>query len=105
MASDSKKRGPAVGLPVQAPRSMTPVADSPGTTPSPAVDAASDTGVPAENSVNFYLALREAGVSAELHVYEQGQHGFGLAPFDPVLASWTDRCKDWMRIRGLLLND
>ena len=61
-----------------------------------------DTGVPAENSVAFYLALRDAGVPAELHVYEEGSHGFGLAPNDPVLSSWTDRWADWARDRGLL---
>jgi acetyl esterase/lipase len=33
-----------------------------------------------ENSVLFYSALRRAGVAAELHVYERGPHGFGLAP-------------------------
>lgn len=61
-----------------------------------------DTGVPAENSVRFYLALRRAGVPAELHIYERGRHGVGLAPADPVLRTWTDRMFDWMRGRGLL---
>ena len=42
-----------------------------------------DTGVPAENSVMFYLALRRAGVPAELHIYEQGEHGLGLARTTP----------------------
>ena len=37
-----------------------------------------DTGVPAENSVTFYLALRKAKVPAELHIYEPGAHGVGL---------------------------
>ena len=36
--------------------------------------------VPAENSVLFYMALRKAGVPAEMHIYEQGPHGVGLAP-------------------------
>jgi acetyl esterase/lipase len=61
-----------------------------------------DEGVPAENSVAFYLALREAGVPAELHIYEHGRHGVGLAPDDPVLSTWADRLEDWMRRRGLL---
>ena len=50
----------------------------------------------------FYLALRKAGVPAELHIYERGGHGFGLAHDDPVLASWPRRCADWLRRRGLL---
>jgi acetyl esterase/lipase len=61
-----------------------------------------DTGVPSENSVLFYLALRKAGVPAELHIYEKGRHGVGLAPELPALKSWPQRCIDWMRGRGLL---
>jgi acetyl esterase/lipase len=61
-----------------------------------------DQGVPAENSVLFYLALRRAGVPAELHIYERGRHGVGLAPDDPVLSSWPQRLADWLRVRGLL---
>ena len=38
-----------------------------------------DTAVPPENSIAFYLALRKAGVPAELHIYERGPHGVGLA--------------------------
>jgi len=64
-----------------------------------------DTGVRAENSILFYLALREAKIPAEMHIYEKGQHGFGLARgkrFDPILSTWPDRCRDWMGVRGLL---
>jgi acetyl esterase/lipase len=61
-----------------------------------------DTGVPAENSVLFYLALRKAGVPAEIHIYERGPHGVGLAPTDAVLVTWTQRLKDWLELRGLL---
>jgi acetyl esterase/lipase len=61
-----------------------------------------DNGVPPENSVLFYLALRKAGVPAELHIYERGPHGVGLAPTDAVLATWAGRLKDWLEIRGLL---
>jgi len=61
-----------------------------------------DQGVPSENSVLFYLALRKAGVPAEMHIYERGPHGVGLAPTDAVLASWAGRLKDWLEIRGLL---
>jgi acetyl esterase/lipase len=61
-----------------------------------------DNGVPPENSVLFYLALRQAGVPAEMHIYERGPHGVGLASTDAVLASWAGRLKDWLEIRGLL---
>jgi dipeptidyl aminopeptidase/acylaminoacyl peptidase len=55
-----------------------------------------------ENSVLFYLALRRAGVPAEMHIYERGPHGVGLAPTDEILASWPARLADWLRVRGLL---
>jgi acetyl esterase/lipase len=61
-----------------------------------------DTGVPPENSVLFYMALRKAKVPAEMHVYEKGRHGVGLAPRDPVLSSWSKRLADWLKERGLL---
>jgi len=51
--------------------------------------------------VLFYLALKKAGVPAELHIYEKGQHGVGLAPDDRVLRTWTERLFDWMEGRGL----
>ena len=61
-----------------------------------------DPVVPVENSVLFYLALRKAGVPAELHIYERGNHGVGLAQKDPVLSTWPDRLADWLRNRGAI---
>lgn len=61
-----------------------------------------DTGVSAMNSVVFYSALIEAGVPAEMHIFEQGKHGLGLAPDDPALSVWPDLCIAWLRTRGLL---
>ncbi len=59
-----------------------------------------DKGVPPENSLLFYIALRKAGVPAEMHIYQPGPHGVGLAPADPILGSWPERCADWMRLHG-----
>jgi acetyl esterase/lipase len=61
-----------------------------------------DTGVPAENSVQFYLALRRAKVPAELHIYRTGKHGLGLAGSVPGTANWPKQCEDWLRGQGLL---
>jgi acetyl esterase/lipase len=61
-----------------------------------------DSAVPPENSVLFYMALRKARVPAELHIYEKGGHGYGLAPHDAVLASWPARCEDWLRVRRVI---
>lgn len=65
------------------------------------VHAANDP-VPADNSVLLYRALRKAGVSAELHVYATGGHGFGLRSSDQPCCHWPDRCTDWLRSQGLL---
>jgi acetyl esterase/lipase len=61
-----------------------------------------DTTVPAENSVEFYLALRKAKVPAEMHIYQEGKHGVGMGGSDPVLRTWTERAADWLKVRGLL---
>ena len=61
-----------------------------------------DPVVPVENSVLFYLALRKAGVPAEMHIYDQGPHGVGLATTDEALSTWPARLADWLRVRGLL---
>ena len=61
-----------------------------------------DKSVPAENGVLFYLALRKAGVPAEMHIFEHGPHGVGLALGDPVLSMWPALLANWFRERGLL---
>jgi len=61
-----------------------------------------DTGVPAENSVAFYLGLRKAGVPAEMHIFGPGKHGFDMGLGDPVLSIWPELCKNWLAWRGLL---
>lgn len=61
-----------------------------------------DRTVPVENSILFYMAMRKAGVPAEMHIYERGPHGVGLAPTDEALSSWPARLADWLRGRGLL---
>jgi acetyl esterase/lipase len=61
-----------------------------------------DKGVPAENSVMFYLALRQAKVPAEIHIYQNGGHGLGLAKNDPILTTWKERLADWLKTRELI---
>ena len=63
---------------------------------------AANDGVKADNSVQLFLALRRAGVPAELHVYASGGHGFGLRPTDSPSSTWPRACADWLRERGLL---
>ena len=70
------------------------------TPPTFIVHAVADPGVPFENSLLFADALRKAHVPFELHLYEQGPHGFGLAPNNPVLATWTELCANWLSVHG-----
>jgi acetyl esterase/lipase len=75
---------------------------TPQTPPTFLFTTSEDTLVPPENSVNYYLALHKAGVPAELHVFEKGPHGVGLALADPALAEWSTLLANWLRGRGLL---
>ena len=75
---------------------------TPQTPPTFLVHGNDDKGVPPENSIYFYLALRKAKVPAEMHIYENGRHGFGLGQNHGAVSSWPVRCVDWMKGRGLL---
>ncbi len=74
---------------------------TPQTPPAFLFHTSDDTVVPVQNSVQFYLALRQAGVPAEMHIYLHGRHGVGLAQDDPVLKTWPDRLSDWLKLQGL----
>ena len=59
-----------------------------------------DKTVPIANSVVFYEALVKVGVPAEMHIFQHGAHGAGLAPTNPELNVWPDLLVKWMRERG-----
>lgn len=61
-----------------------------------------DTGVPPENSVVFYSALTAHKVPAELHIYEKGKHGLGLAKEEPGTSGWPAACLAWLKGRGVV---
>ena len=53
-------------------------------------------------SALIYLGMKKHGVSGELHVYQNGGHGYGTRDRPAsVIGSWTDRATDWLRLRGL----
>jgi acetyl esterase/lipase len=64
--------------------------------------SSTDTVVPPENSVAFYLALRKAGVPAELHIFEKADHGVGLGLNEPGIGQWGTLLVQWLRGRKLL---
>jgi acetyl esterase/lipase len=61
-----------------------------------------DQTVPVMNSVMFYAALVKAGVPVEMHLFQSGKHGSGLAAENPALSVWPDLLAKWMRERGYM---
>jgi acetyl esterase/lipase len=57
---------------------------------------------PPEHSVLMFLALKRAGVPAELHVYAEAAHDFGVRKNDRTCSTWTASCADWLRSQGFL---
>jgi acetyl esterase/lipase len=73
-----------------------------GTPPIFLVHGGEDIISPPEHSVLMYLALKRAGVPAELHIYANTAHDFGVRTNDHPYSAWTARCADWLRDGGLL---
>ncbi len=61
-----------------------------------------DTVVHPMHSILFYQALLENGVPAEMHIFQRGVHGLGLAPQDPSMGQWPGLMVDWLRRGGWL---
>ncbi len=57
---------------------------------------------PPEHSLLMYLALKRAGIPAELHIYASTTHDFGVRKNSQPYSTWTDSCLDWLRQQGLL---
>jgi acetyl esterase/lipase len=73
-----------------------------GTPPVFLVHGGADIVSPPEHSVIMYLALKRAGIPAELHVYATAAHDFGVRPSDHPYATWTQSCARWLRHQGFL---
>ena len=67
------------------------------TPPTMLIHSSDDKGVPVENSLAFYAALQQNKVSATMHVFDHGGHGYGMAPKDPVLNSWPQLSVTWIK--------
>ena len=75
----------------------TPIAHVTSQTPPMFLAHAGDDNVSPLNSVDMYVALKKAGVPAELHIYATGGHGFGLRPSEHACSTWPKRCEEWLR--------
>jgi acetyl esterase/lipase len=70
---------------------------TPATPPTFLVHAGDDAAVPVENSLRYCAALQKAGVAAELHVYPESGHGFGLRFMKGTAVGWFDAALAWLK--------
>jgi dipeptidyl aminopeptidase/acylaminoacyl peptidase len=61
-----------------------------------------DDPVRVENCLFYYLALKQAKVPAEMHLFADGGHGYGLRESDNAVTSWPKQAEVWMRGLGVL---
>lgn len=71
----------------------------PGLPPIFLAHASDDT---AQESLALALALKRAGITAEVHIYREGGHGFGARATGIPTAGWKDRFADWLGSLGQL---
>ena len=64
-----------------------------------------DTVVPAQNSIEYYTACLQHGVPAELHLFDKGRHGLGLASTQPGADQWPGLCANWLRRLGIVTKE
>jgi len=78
---------------------------SPGTPPTFLWHTWEDQAVPVRNSLEFAAALERHGVKFDLHVYQQGRHGIGLAAKPPEFENAHPWAKDlvfWLKAQGFV---
>jgi len=73
------------------------------TPPAFMVHSLDDDAVPVQNSINYALALHKANVDCELHLYPTGKHGYGMGKSANTESTWTEACRKWMEMIGLLV--
>jgi acetyl esterase/lipase len=66
------------------------------TPPAFLIHADNDLAVPVENTLAYYAGLREKGISAEVHVFPEGGHGFALGLGHGDLNEWTNLLSHWL---------
>jgi len=75
---------------------------TPKTPPTFLILADDDSGVPPRNSVEFYLALKENKVPAEMHIFQQGGHGFGMTKKNLPVDQWPDLFYNWLKSQKII---
>ena len=54
------------------------------------------------SSIAYYIALKDAGVPAELHLFPEGGHGYGMRPSGDAVSKWPELCARWLKTAGIL---
>ncbi|MBC9794679.1 alpha/beta hydrolase [Sinomicrobium weinanense] len=72
------------------------------TPPAFLVHSTDDNVVQVENSIRYYLALKDHQVPAEMHIYRQGGHGYGMGRSDNTESSWPEALERWLKMNKLL---
>lgn len=62
-----------------------------------------DKKVDVENSVRFFLALKRKDIPADLHIFQEGVHGFAIRNAKGPVKNWTNLCKEWMEAIGVFV--
>src|SRR5262245_17392439 len=75
---------------------------TPNTPPTFLLQAENDNVDPVNNSLVYYEALKNAGVPAELHLYAEGRHAFGLRPTKFPITGWPRLVEAWLRTIGMI---
>lgn len=67
------------------------------------IHSVNEGSVSVQNSIIYFLALKKSDVSAELHLYESGGHGYGITGIGGSESHWhwTDACEQWLKMHGL----
>jgi acetyl esterase/lipase len=66
---------------------------------------AEDDPISVENSLFYYLALKEANVPAQMVLYAKGGHGYGLGVRGGPVAGWPNACRLWMEDQGIVAGE
>jgi predicted esterase len=61
--------------------------------------ASDDPIAPPGHNLSLFQALLAKGAKAELHIFEEGGHGWGLGTPDQILSQWPDLFEAWMTRR------
>lgn len=60
-----------------------------------------DTAVPPRNSIEFYMALKKFNIPAEMHIFRDGGHGFGMNKINKPVDQWPNLFAQWMKAQGI----